>query len=63
MPGKLRIRASYQHDAAFLLKLAEAIERDDSISSTKKEEVIPLINDLSFKLLQLKTPTKKAANG
>jgi len=61
MPARLRLRASYQHDAAFMLKLADAIERDDEIPADMRNEAIRKLNDLSGFLLRLKGPLSDRA--
>jgi hypothetical protein len=39
MPRQIAIRPSYSSDARFLLKLTEAIQKDDRLSSEKKMEL------------------------
>jgi hypothetical protein len=71
MAARFKIRDSYSNDAANMLKLAEAIERDNTVTLPVKREVISMLHALTTKLLRLKDaspanaspmPAKKAAN-
>ncbi len=58
MAVKFKVRDHYQNDAAFMLKLADAIQRDTKITNVKrKEEVIRTLNALASQLIQLKDGT------
>ncbi len=65
MPRTVAIRASYQQDAAFLLRLAEAIDKDPAVSVEKKREAIEQCNSLAMAIIHLRESNadtaKKAA--
>lgn len=59
MPRPVQIRASYRDDAAYLLRLEEALSKDDRQSAVWRKEACKLARSLSVKLLQAETPEQK----
>jgi transposase len=59
VPRPVQIRASYRDDAAYLLRLEEALSKDDRQTAAWRKEACELARSLSVKLLQAKTPEQK----
>jgi hypothetical protein len=59
MARELKPRQSYLQDAAFLLKLAGAIEKDEEVTSDKRREVVQRVQELSNLLSSLKVVNGK----
>jgi hypothetical protein len=59
----VQIRASYRDDAAYLLRLEEALSKDDRQTPEWRKEACDMARALSLKLLQAKIeePDLKAA--
>lgn len=59
MAARFKVRESYTHDAAFMLKLSDAIERDGEAEVMAKRDVVAKLKDLSTLLLHLKRTEKR----
>lgn len=53
MGRKPKIRVSYQNDAGYLVRLAQAIERDDQLDKKHKAELIGLLTSASSLMLKV----------
>jgi hypothetical protein len=65
MGRNVKIRASYDHDAQFLLRLKTAIEGDHTRPLAWRQEVMSMLQELIEAFIQAPNPTtveKKAAN-
>lgn len=51
MPRGLTTRISYQADAAFLAKLADAVQRDERFSAEKKRSIVTALNTVSIEFM------------
>ena len=54
MAQPVKVRASYRDDAAYLLRLEEAVLKDDRQSKEWREETCKMLRDTSLRLLQAK---------
>ena len=64
MAQPVKVRASYRDDAAYLLRLEEAVLKDDRQSKEWREETCKMLRDTSLRLLQAKQgPVVTASNG
>ena len=59
MPRPVQIRASYRDDAAFLLRLEEAISKDTRQTDAWRAEACRQARALSVMLLKAETPEQK----
>lgn len=50
---RLKLRASYFNDAAFLLKLSEAVERDERLTDDEKQRAISSLKSTAQTLMHL----------
>jgi len=55
MSRPVSIRASYRDDAAYLLRLEAAVEKDDSQSKTWRQETAQKLRQLSLRFLEAET--------
>lgn len=51
MPKPVQMRASYRNDAAFLLRLEAAVDKDDRQNDVWRKETCNLIRQLAQRLL------------
>lgn len=63
MPRPVQIRASYRDDAAFLLRLEEAILKDDRQTPAWRKEASELARALSLIILKAKIPEQQKNGG
>lgn len=66
MPRKPKLRASYTHDAQYLLRMIRAVEEDYSRPKEWRAEVIAVAQELATKLLtapEQETPHVAPTNG
>jgi hypothetical protein len=56
VPRPVQIRASYRDDAAHLLRLEEAVSKDERQSPGWRKQICKQIRELSVRLLQAKIP-------
>lgn len=61
MPRPIQMRASYRNDAAFLLRLEAAVDKDDRQNDVWRRETCNLIRQLAQKLLGAVTNGAKRA--
>jgi hypothetical protein len=52
MPRKPQVRISYQNDAAYFVRLSQAVEDDNKRSSKWKKKVLGHLNALSLIFLE-----------
>ena len=57
MPRALQTRVTYQADAAYLVKLGDAVERDKRFSREQKREIVSALNKVSILFMQAPTDT------
>ena len=60
MSRPVSIRVSYRDDAAYLLRLEGAVEKDDSMSKDWKQETARMLRTLSVRFLEADGSKHKA---
>lgn len=60
MPRALQTRVTYQADAAYLVKLGDAVERDTRFNNEQKKEIVSALNKVS--ILFMHTPRNSDAS-
>ena len=60
MSRPVSIRVSYRDDAAYLIRLEAAIEKDDSQSKDWRQETAQMLRKLSLRLLEADGSRNKA---
>lgn len=63
MGRNVKIRASYDHDAQYLIRLKSAIEQDNARPLEWRVEVMGQLQELIEAFIQAPNPIKKASNG
>ena len=60
MSRPVSIRASYRDDAAYLIRLEAAVEKDDSLSKDWRQETAQMLRRLSLRFLEVDGSKTKA---